>query len=149
MGESVEPLFLIYVNEVGKTWEDQLIYEFLFSNTTKNVDGEDWDVYPAAGNPSPPRQDLVKKVGKLVSDLKFNTIQQSDTFAVWDAVDGVIALAWEDVSEYDNYPEVRMHFKFGEPIQSVIDILYERDIILEFNEEKNGKSKSKNTKSIA
>ena len=139
------PLFLIYVNEVGKTWEDQYIYEFLFSDTIKNVDGEDWDVYPAAGNPEPPRQDLVKRVGKIVSDLKLSLVQQSDTFAVWDAIDGVIALAWEDVAEYDEYPEVRMHFKFGETEKSVMDKLYEKDIILEFKDGKNDKHKRKNT----
>lgn len=139
-------LFLIYVNEVGKTWEDQYIYEFLFSDTTKNVDGDDWDVYPASGNPSPPRQDLVKKVGKIVSDVKFSLVQQSDTFAVWDAIDGVIALAWEDVSEYEEYPAIRMHFKFGEAHQSVIDKLYEKDIILEFNDGKHGEYKTKNIK---
>jgi hypothetical protein len=137
-------LFLIYVNEVGKTWEDQHIYEFLFSDTTKNVDGVDWDVYPAAGNPEPPRQDLVKSVGKLVSDIKLKVVQNSDTFAVWDAIDNVIALEWEDISEYDEYPEVRMCFKFGEPIQSVTDKLYEKDIILQFNDSKNGKHTGKN-----
>lgn len=129
-------LYLVYVNEVGKTWEGQYIYEFLFSNKTKDIDGEDWDVYPAAGNPEPPRADLVKKVGKIASTLKLSMIQNSDTFAVWDAIDGVIALAWEDIAEYEEYPEHRMCFKFGELIQSVTDKLYEKDITLDFNESK-------------
>ena len=141
-------LFLIYVNEVGKTWEDQLIYEFLFSDTIVDVDGIDWDVYPAAGNPEPPRKDLVKRMGKLSSEIKLNVIQNSDTFAVWDAIDNVIALAWEDISECEEYPEHRMCFKFGEPIQSVIDKLYEKDIILEFNDGKDGKSTEKNKAAI-
>lgn len=143
-----EDLFLVYVNEVGKTWEDQYIYEFLFSDTIKDVDGEDWDVYPAAGNPQPPRTDLVKKVGKMVSETKLSLIQNSDTFAVWDAIDGVIALAWEDIEEYDEYPEHRMCFKFGEPIKSVSDKLYEKEIILEFIDGKHGKRTRKDKKEV-
>lgn len=141
-------LKLIYVNEVGKTWEGKYIYEFLFSTSTKDVDGVDWDVYPAAGNPEPPRADLVKQVGKLVSDIKLNLVQNSDTFAVWDSIDGVIALAWEDISEYEEYPEIRMCFKFGEPISSVTDKLYEKDIILVFNDSKNEQPRGKNKTEI-
>ena len=139
--------YLIFVNEVGKTLEGQYIYEFLFSDTIENVDGEDWDVYPAAGNPEPPRKDLVKKIGKLVSTLKLSLIQNSDTFAVWDAIDGVIALAWEEITEdYDEYPEHRMCFKFGEPKQSVMDKLYEKDIILDFNDTKHERHKATDKK---
>jgi hypothetical protein len=136
-------LFLIYINEVGKTWEGQYRYEFLFSDKTSDVDGVDWDVYPAAGNPEPPRADLVKKIGILVSDIKLNLIQNSDTFAVWDAIDNVIALGWEDISEYDEYPDIRMCFRFAEPISSVTNKLYEKDIILDFNNSKNEKHTGK------
>ena len=61
-------------------------------------------------------------------------VQKSDTFAVWDAVDGIIALAWEDISDYDEYPDSRLYFKFGEDIKSVEDKLYEKDIILKYKE---------------
>jgi hypothetical protein len=60
-------------------------------------------------------------------------VQQSDTFSVWDAVDGVIALGWENIDEYDEYPEIRLWFKFGEEIKTVNDKLYEKDIVLEYS----------------
>ena len=78
-------------------------------------------MYPASGQPSPPRKDLVKAVGVLTSKLKLETVQNSDTFAVWDAIDDVIALAWEDITQYDEYPERRLRFKFGQTIKSVED----------------------------
>lgn len=140
-----EGLYLIYINVLGNDWKDELIYEFIFSDTTDDVDGDDWDEYPAAGLPSPPRKDLIKAVGQLtVTNLNLDVVQNSDTFAVWDAVDGVISLAWENLSKYDEYPESRLYFKFGQPIKSVEDILYERDLVLEYKYKSNGEVKEEN-----
>lgn len=131
----MKDLFLIYVNKVGKNYKGEYLYEFIFSDTTDNVDGEDWDVFPASGRPEPPNDHLIKKVGKIESELKLDVIQNSDTFAVWDAVDGVIALAWENINAYDSYPEKRLCFKFGETIKDVEDKLYEKDIVLKYKKE--------------
>lgn len=132
-------LFLIYINMVGKDYRGNLIYEFIFSNTLENVDGEEWDTYPASGRPEPPHDNFIKKVGRLESEMNLDVIQNSDTFAVWDAVDGVIALAWENINAYDSYPEKRLCFKFGEPIQEVEAKLYENDLILQYNTKNNEK----------
>jgi hypothetical protein len=129
-------MYLIYINEVGKNWKGEYTYEFLFSNSTENVDGEYWDVIPSSGRPEPPNSELVKSVGKLITDIKFKLVQESDTFAMWDAVDGIVSLAWEDIDEYEQYPEVRLHFPFGMEKQAVIGRLQERDGILEFEKTK-------------
>jgi len=126
----MKDLYLIYVNHVGKNYKGSHIYEFLFSDTTSGIDGEDWDTFPASGRPEPPHEIFIKYVGKLDSNLKLDVVQNSDTFAVWDAVDGVIALAWENVNAYDSYPEHRLCFKFGESVKEVEDKLYEKDLIL-------------------
>jgi hypothetical protein len=124
---------LVYINEVGEDWTGNNIYEFLFADEIENIDGDDWDALPASGRPSPPSSDFILKVGKLTSELKFDLVQKSDTFAVWDAVDGVVALGWEDISEYDEYPDTRLYFDFGIDIKEVEDKLYEKDVILEYN----------------
>ena len=130
----MKDLYLIYVNKIGEDWTGKHLYEFLFSDTTENVDGDDWDAYPASGRQAPPNGGFVKRVGRLVSnELKFKLIQDSSEFAVWDAVDGVIALAWEDMDDYDEYPENRVAVHFGEPIKDVEDKLYEHDLVLEYN----------------
>jgi hypothetical protein len=46
-----------------------------------------------------------------------------------DAMDDVIALAWE--SDDDNIKK-RMVFRFGTPEQEIKDKLYEKDLLLEF-----------------
>lgn len=129
----MKKLFLIYVNMVGKDYKGNLLYEFIFSDTTKNIDGEEWDTFPASGRPEPPHENFIKTVGRLESELHLDVIQNSDTFAVWDAIDGVIALAWENINAYDAYPEKRLCFKFGETLEEVESKLYEKDLILNYN----------------
>lgn len=137
----MKDLFLIYINKVGKDYKGDVLYEFIFSNTIENVDGDNWDTYPASGRPEPPHTNFIKKVGRLESELILDVIQESDTFAVWDAIDGVIALAWENINAYDAYPESRLCFKFGETIKEVEDKLYEKDLILNYNKEKHETTK--------
>lgn len=132
----MKKLYLIYVNYVGKSYKGNYRYEFIFSNTLKDVDGDDWDMFPASGRPSPPHDIFIKKVGEIESALKLDVVQNSDTFAVWDAVDEVIALAWENVNAYESYPEKRLCFKFGETIEEVEAKLYEKDLVLTYNEKK-------------
>lgn len=126
---------LVYINEMGANWKGHNVYEFLFAVDSHNIEGDDWDAYPASGQPTPPSSDHIARVGTLKSEFKLTLVQNSDTFAVWDAVDGIIALGWEDISEYDTYPENRTHFMFGEDMQSVNDKLYENDLVLEYNTE--------------
>ena len=57
-------------------------------------------------------------------------VNESDSFSIWDAVDGVISMAWENLDGYEEYPDKRVHFSFGEEIKSVEDKLYEKDYIL-------------------
>ena len=131
--------FLVYVNLVGKDYKGNYIYEFIFSDTTEDIDGEEWDTFPASGRPEAPHDNFIKKVGRLESELKLDVIQNSDTFAVWDAVDGVIAMAWENINAYDSYPEKRLCFQFGEPINIVEEKLYEKDLILQYKQKQHEK----------
>ena len=128
----MEELYLVFINKIGEDYQGKLLYEFIFSDTTEDIDGDYWDDYPAAGMPAPPSGPFIKKVGRLETKLNLDVIQDSEKFAVWDAVDGIIALAWENVDDYDQYPEKRLFFSFGEIISSVEDKLYEKDLIFEY-----------------
>lgn len=128
----MDDLFLIYIHEIGTNHNGEHIYEFIFSDTTEDVDGEYWDKFPASGSPEPPKTSFIKAVGTLTTDMKFILIQDSDMLAVWDAVDGVIALAFEDTMDYDEYPTTRLFFNFGEKFNVVKEKLYGYDKILKF-----------------
>ena len=133
--------FLVYINKIGVNYKGNFLYEFIFSNTTENVDGDNWDTYPASGRPEPPHSNFIKKVGVLETDIVLELIQDSDTLAVWDAVDGVIALAYENINGYDTYPESRLHFHFGEKIKEIEDKLYEKDLILNYTKQTENEKK--------
>jgi len=117
--------YLIYVNGLGPNFRGDNLYEFIFSDD-KDVWGENWDSKPSNGYPQPPELKYVKKVGVLKNtDIKLDLIQNSDYFSMIDAVDGVIALAWESDEAED-----RMVFRFGQSENEITDILYSKDLIL-------------------
>ena len=136
-------MFLIFINKMGRDWTGKVMYEFIFSDSIENVDGENWDEYPANGLPSPPDEQYIKKVGRMSNDIDLDVIQDDEKMSVWDAVDGIIALAWENINEYEQYPDRRLFFSFGEEIKSVEDKLYEKDIILDYKFSKDEQVKNK------
>ena len=127
-------MILVYVNELGPNYRGDNIYEFIFSDLD-DVWGDDWDAEPAAGKPSPPDVNYVKKVGVLNnSEIQLELIQNSDFFGVYDAVDGVISLAWEksDTDDILIHKRKRLVFQYGDTVEIVENKLYERDIVLKW-----------------
>ncbi len=122
---------LVFVNGLGPNYKGDNIYEFIFSDENlEDVWGENWESKPSNGYPLPPELKYIKKVGVLRNtDVKLELIQNSDFFSMEDAIDDVVALAWE-TDEYEN--QKRMVFRFGMSEQQIKDKLYERDLILEF-----------------
>ena len=120
---------LIYVNGLGPNYKGDNLYEFIFSESL-DVWGEYWESKPSNGYPGPPELQYIKKVGVLRNtDIKLELIQNSDFFCMIDAIDDVVALAWEHDEENG---QKRMVFRFGMTEQEIKDKLYERDLILEF-----------------
>lgn len=126
--------YLIYVNELGPNYKGDNIYEFIFSDSLDGVWGDSWESKPSNGYPSPPDLEFIKKVGVLKNDtISMSVIQNSDFFSMIDAIDGVIALSWENDSEEVNFDtKKRLVFRFGEKEEAVKNKLYERDLVLEF-----------------
>jgi hypothetical protein len=92
--------------------------------------GESWESKPSNGYPGPPELKYIKKVGVLRNtDIKLELIQNSDFFCMIDAIDDVVALAWETDEENG---QKRLVFRFGMTEQEIKDKLYEKDLILEF-----------------
>ena len=120
---------LVYVNGLGPNYKGDNLYEFIFSDSLE-VWGESWESKPSNGYPNPPELKYIKKVGVLRNtDIKLELIQNSDFFCMIDAIDDVVALAWEPDEENG---QNRMVFRFGMTEQQIKDKLYERDLILEF-----------------
>ena len=124
---------LIYINGMGPNYKGDNIYEFIFSDTLE-VWGDNWELKPANGYPTPPDVEHIKKVGVLTKgDISLELVQDSDLFSMLDSMDGVISLGWEKENNDIDFSIIkRLVFKFGKTEQVVKDKLYERDIVLEF-----------------
>lgn len=127
---AAKEFLLVFVNALGQNYRGEGIYEFIFSDTLEIEAGNDWNVEPAsAGNPSPPPVEFIKAVSTLkTKEVELLVIQHSDHFSMYDAVENIIALAWESESN-DTYE--RLVFHFGDTFESVKAKFYERDIIIE------------------
>jgi hypothetical protein len=121
--------YLIYVNGLGPNYRGDNMYEFIFGNDL-DVWGENWDAKPSSGYPEPPQIDYISKVGTLKNTtIELELIQKSDYMGMTDAMEDIIALAWESDDSSDI--KERLVFRFGDTEEKVKDKLYERDLILE------------------
>ena len=128
---------LIYVNEIGSDYKGQRQYEFIFSEQDE-IKIDEWFDIPASltSVSKSPGLEYIDHVGLLRdTDIVFELIQNSDYFGVIDAVDGIIAMAWEK-SNFDLEDE-RLFFRFGESIEKVMSKLKIRGLVLEKQEIKN------------
>jgi len=124
---------LIYINGLGPNYRGDNMYEFIFSGEL-DVWGENWDARPANGYPEPPELKYIKEVGQLSrTTIQLELIQNCDFMGVTDAMEDIIALAWEKDESCEN--ETRLVFRFGDSVDKVKDKLYERDLILDFDKE--------------
>jgi hypothetical protein len=130
-------MYLVYINPLNKNYKGEFIYEFIFSKSNEIELGDDWMINPASsGQLTPPPIAEIDRVEILQNDLiELELVIFSDNFSMVEAVENIIALGWEKESP-DN--DKRLVFHFGEKIESVMDKLYERDIV--FNDKKTTKT---------
>jgi hypothetical protein len=135
----MKELYLIYINKIGTNFKGEHIFEFLFSDRTNYDWDETW--YESSvvtdKNDLTPDPSFIKLVGGLKTpELDLELIQNSGVFQIYNAVEGIIALAWEKLQDDQDYPEERLVFKFGEAKESVEDKLYSLDLVLNYDETK-------------
>lgn len=126
-------LYLIYVNPIGKNSDDNFEYDFMFSEAPDVVWGDDWaEQCPSACDDMCPDESMINKTIRIICDIPFGLAQKNSCFSMQDCIDGILALAWEDISEYEEYPSpIRLVFKFGEKIENVREKLSQREIEFE------------------
>ena len=121
-------LHLVFIEPIGKNSYDMYECDFLFSETPDVVWGEDWaEQCPAACDNMRPSEEMIACKKRLATIIPFGLAQKNTCFSMQDCIDGIIALAWEDLSDYEEYPEpLRLIFGFGESFEEVEDKLARR-----------------------
>lgn len=135
----MKEFYLIYINKIGENFKGEHMFEFLFSDRTDLDWDENWYESSVVTNKNDltPDPNFIKLVGNLKTDvLDLELIQNSGVFQVYNAVEGIIALAWQKLNDDEEYPEERLVFKFGERREDVEGKLYIFDLALNYNETK-------------
>lgn len=125
-------LYLVYVEKINDIPNSKGLfeYEFFFSETPEIVWGNDWNQQcPSACSKEDLRPDAstYNDVRKIYSIIPLISISENSCFSIQDSVDQIVAICWEDISEYETYPEpIRLVFNYGETFESVEDKLAQR-----------------------
>ena len=125
-------LYLGFIRLIGAESDGIDNYEFIF---TKNIDefwGENFEYKPCClCNDLIPNDEYITEIHKIRTKLKFDLVQDNCCFSMQDCMDGIISLAWENIDEYEEYPEDgRLVFNFGESYDDVERKLALKNILI-------------------
>jgi hypothetical protein len=123
-----EKKYLCFINLIGEDIDSNYTYEFLFTENLDDFWGDDFEQKPAGlCNNLSPIDGTFNTVIKTKIKFKLDLVQNNTCLSIQDCIDGVIALAWENIDEYESYPEDgRIVFHFGDSFESVEDKLARR-----------------------
>ena len=123
-----ENLYLVYIEPIGKNLLDWYEYEFIFSETPDIVWGNDWDCkLPLYCTNLRPEESTYSLTKRLKTNIPLKVIQENSCFSIEMATYNIVALGWEDITNYESYPEDgRLIFNFGESYISIENKLSKR-----------------------
>lgn len=125
-------LMLGFIRLVGEETDGLFRYEFVFTDNIDEFWGDNFEYKPCClCNGLTPLDEYVTEIKIVRTKLKFDLIQDSCCFGFQDCADGIIALAWENVDEYDEYPEEgRCYFMFGDSMDEVKEKLAVKNVLM-------------------
>lgn len=112
---------LVYINPVCKNTDKTYEYDFFFSNTPEFVWGPDWDINsPASNGNILPDPTTYTKIRRVKTNLQLKTLSETTCFSMEYATYKILALAWIDIENLDEYPEKgRLTMYFGTPEKEI------------------------------
>lgn len=130
--ENNEDLKLCFVNIVGMEEDGKYRYEFIFTDDIDNVWGENFDEKPAGLINNLMVDEQYKTETHVVrTKIKFDLVQHCCCFGMQDCMDGIVALAYENIDDYESYPDDgRLVFNFGESYFNVESKLAMKSILI-------------------
>ena len=130
--DDLKEAFLLFVRLIGEENDGYYRYEFIFTNNIDEVFGENFEQKPAClVNNLMVSEEYIYEVHIVKMKIKLDLIQDNCCFGFQDCTDGVIALAWENMDDYDEYPEEgRIFFRFGETLEEVEDKLAIKNVLM-------------------
>ena len=128
----INDVYLCFVRLIGEENDGYYRYEFIFTDNPDEVFGDDWEYKPAGlVNDLMPSDEYITEIHIVKTKIKFDLIQDNCCFGMQDCLDGIVAIAYEDIDEYDDYPnDGRLVFMFGEDYDEVERKLAIKNILI-------------------
>lgn len=132
MEEELKTPYLCFIRLIGEENDGYYRYEFIFTDNIDEVWGENFNQKPAClCNNLMVDEQYVYEVHIVKMKIKLDLIQDNCCFSISDSYDGIISLAWEDISNYEDYPEDgRIFFEFGETLNEVENKLALKNVLM-------------------
>ena len=123
---------LCFMRNVGTDIDGKNIYELLFSETIDTFWGEGFEYMPASlVNEMVPNKDSYSVTKTIKTSLKLCLATESSCHSMQDCMDNIIAMAYEDISDYDEFPdEGRLVLHFGDSYDEIERKLAVRNIFM-------------------
>lgn len=127
-----EEVYLCFINLIGEENDGYYRYEFIFTDKLNDVFGENFDQKPAClVNNLEVDDEYITEIHSVKMKIKLDLIQNNCCFSISDCYDGIVSMAWENMDEYEEYPEDgRLFFNFGETLSKVERKLAMKNIIM-------------------
>lgn len=127
-----EKIYLCFVRLIGEENDGYYRYEFIFTNNPDEAWGENWEYKPCClVNDIMPSDEYITEIHIVKTKIKFDLVQDNCCFGMQDCLDGIVAIAYEDIDEYDDYPnDGRLVFMFGEDYDEVERKLAIKNILM-------------------
>lgn len=128
-----DKLKVIYIVRVGEDTEGNNIFHFLCSKDIDTVWNEEWGEKPACNcKYLQPDEMFYDTVLELKSNIDFILGQESCCCSYQDVCDGCIAMAYENIDGYEEYPPFRLIFKYGETVEHIEAELEKRELRIHY-----------------
>lgn len=133
MEEELEEVRLGFIRLIGEESDGYYRYEFIFTDNIDEFWCENGEYKPCClVNNLQPKDEYITEIHIVKTKIKLDLIQDNCCFGFQDCTDGIIALAWENMDEYDEYPDERgrLFFKFGESLDETENKLAKCGILM-------------------
>ena len=121
-------LQLVYIHNLGLNAESKYHYNFYFVPKDLRLCNENWQSNIAGLFNEKYMPDKSTVIYSLITSIPLGLITDNLCLGMKNAIDGVVALAWEDISDYEEYPEEgRLILYYGLSFDEVNDILQKKD----------------------
>lgn len=129
-------LKVVFILYIGKDSDGMNLYRFLLSDNTEDTFADGWAEKPSCNEKIENLMidnTMFEYEKELKTEITLDLAQDNCCFSMQDCRDDIIALAYENLDEAEEYPEpCRIVIHFGDKIDDVEAMFAKRDMRLRF-----------------